>query len=131
MKKIYLTESQLRDIIQTTIEEQSFFKDGRNPLSRVRDAISGVKGMYRGEGYEYYSNLSSLQGFVKRLKRLDQPNEEVINQLGMLKTRVANSKMTQDRKDNIQKNIDLLITDFGKYRTRLDAILTALKNKQL
>jgi hypothetical protein len=131
MRKIYLTESQLRGIIQRTIEEQSFFKDGINPLSRVRDAISGLKGMYRGEGYEYYANLSSLQGFVKRLKRLDVPNEEVINQLGMLKTRVKNSKMTQDRKDNIQKNIDLLITDFGKYRTRLDAILTALKNKQL
>lgn len=131
MKKIYLTESQLRDIIQATIEEQSFFKDGRNPLSRVRDAISGLKGMYRGEGYEYYSNLSSLQGFVKRLKRLDQPNEEVIKQLETLKTRVENSKMTTARKDTIKKNIDLLITDFGKYRTRLDAILTALKNKQL
>jgi hypothetical protein len=131
MKKIYLTESQLRDIIQATIEEQSFFKDGRNPLSRVRDAISGLKGMYRGEGYEFYSNLSSLQGFVKRLKRLDVPNEEVINQLGMLITRIDNSKMKPAAKNAIKREINLLITDFGNYRTRLDGLITKLKNKQL
>ena len=131
MKKIYLTESQLRGIIQATIEEQSFFKDGRNPLSRVRDAISCLKGIYRGEGYEYYSNLSSLQGFVKRLKRLDQPNEEVIKQLGMLITRIDNSKMKPAAKNAIKREINLLITDFGNYRTRLDGLITKLKNKQL
>jgi len=131
MKKIYLTESQLRGIIQATIEEQSFFKDGRNPLSRVRDAISGLKGMYRGEGYEFYSNLSSLQGFVKRLKRLDVPNEEVIKQLETLKTRVKNGKMTKARKTQIIKYIDELISSFNVYRSKLDAIIRLLKNKQL
>ena len=131
MRKIYLTESQLRGIIQATIEEQSFFKDGRNPLSRVRDAISGLKGMYRGEGYEYYSNLSSLQGFVKRLKRLDVPNEEVIKQLETLKTRVKNSKMTTARKTDIIKYIDELISSFDVYRSKLDAIIRLLKMKQL
>ena len=131
MKKIYLTESQLRGIIKRTIEEGSFFKDGRNPLSRVRDAISGLKGIYRGEGYEYYSNLSSLQGFVKRLKRLDQPNEEVIKQLGMLKTRVNSSTMTSARKTKIIKYIDELISSFDVYRSKLDAIIRLLKITKL
>ena len=87
--------------------------------------------MYRGEGYEYYSNLSSLQGFVKRLKGLDVPNEEVIKQLGMLKTRVNSSTMTSARKTKIIRYIDELISSFGVYRSKLDAIIRLLKITKL
>jgi len=34
-------------------------------------------------------------------------------------------------KNAIKREINLLITDFGNYRTRLDGLITKLKNKQL
>jgi len=60
MKKVYLTESELRGVIHNTIQEesifskevverllqeQSFFKDGRNPLyqNKLNSTINNIK----------------------------------------------------------------------------------------
>jgi len=143
MKKVYLTESQLREVIHNTIQEesifqkevverllqeQSFFEDGRNPLSRVGDFIGGLKGMYKGEGYKYGEHSTALSRFLNRLKKLDAPNEEVMKHLNKLLTRIQNSSMTQDRKDALERMIQDVIREFNEYQSTLDSTINNIKS---
>ena len=143
MKKVYLTESQLREVIHNTIQEesifqkevverllqeQSFFEDGRNPLSRVGDFIGGVKGMYKGEGFKYGEHSTALSRFLNRLKKLDAPNEEVMKHLNKLLTRIQNSSMTQDRKDALERMIQDVIREFNEYQSTLDSTINNIKS---
>ena len=128
MKKIYLTESQLRAIIKRTIEEQSFFKDGRNPLSRIGDFFGGLKGTYKGEGFKYGEHSTALSRFLNRLKKLDVPNEEVMRHLDMLLTRIKNSSMTQERKAALVRMITNVKKEFGDYQDELDTTINKIKS---
>ena len=128
MKKIYLTESQLRGIIKRTIEEQSFFKDGRNPLSRIGDFFGGLRGTYKGEGFKYGEHSTALSRFLNRLKKLDVPNEEVMRHLDMLLTRIRNSSMTQERKAALERMITNVKTKFEEYQDELDTTINNIKS---
>jgi len=128
MRKIYLTESQLRGIIQRTIEEGSFFKDGRNPLSRVGDFFGGLRGTYKGEGFKYGEHSTALSRFLNRLKKLDVPNEEVMGHLDLLLTRIRNSSMTQDRKDALESMITNVKREFKEYQSELDTTINNIKS---
>lgn len=142
MKKVYLTESELREVIHNTIQEesifpkevveralqeQSFFEDGRNPLSRVGDFFGGLKGMYKGEGFKYGEHSTALSRFLNRLKKLDAPNEEVMKHLNKLLTRIQNSSMTQDRKDALERMIQDVIREFNEYQSTLDSTINNIK----
>ena len=143
MKKVYLTESQLREVIHNTIQEesifpkevvervlqeQSFFEDGRNPLSRVGDFFGGLKGIYKGEGFKYGEHSTALSRFLNRLKKLDAPNEEVMKHLNKLLTRIQNSSMTQDRKDALERMIQDVIREFNEYQSTLDSTINNIKS---
>ena len=128
MRKIYLTESQLRGIIKRTIEEQSFFKDGRNPLSRIGDFFGGLRSTYKGEGFKYGEHSTALSRFLNRLKKLDVPNEEVMRHLDMLLTRIINSSMTQDRKDALARMITNVKKEFDEYQSELDTTINNIKS---
>ena len=131
MRKVYLTEGQLRFIIESTIKEQSFFKDGRNPLSRLGDFIGGIKGIYRGEGYEYGASLTSLGRFLQRLKKLDKPNAEVIKHLDMLSQRIDKSSMNINKKDMLKGLIDGVKKEFNDYQAELDNVINTIKTGNL
>lgn len=128
MRKIYLTESQLRGIIQATIEEQSFFLDGRNPLSRVGDFFGGLRGTYKGEGFKYGEHSTALSRFLNRLKKLDVPNQQVMKHLDLLLTRIKNSSMTQDRKDVLERMITSVKKEFKEYQSELDTTINNIKS---
>jgi len=127
MRKIYLTESQLRGVIHNTIEEQSFFKDGRNPLSRVGDFFGGLKGIYKGEGFKYGEHSTALSRFLNRLKKLDAPNTEVMKHLDKLIDRIDKSSMTQDRKDGLKAMIQDVQKEFKEYQDELDSTINKIK----
>lgn len=143
MRKIYLTESQLRGVIHNTIEEesifqkevverllqeQSFFKDGRNPLSRVGDFFGGLKGMYKGEGFKYGEHSTALSRFLNRLKKLDVPNAQVMKHLDKLIDRIDKSSMTQDRKDGLKAMIQDVQREFKEYQDELDSTINKIKS---
>ena len=142
MKKVYLTESQLRGVIHNTIEEesmfskevverllqeQSFFEDGRNPLSRVGDFFGGLKGIYKGEGFKYGEHSTALSRFLNRLKKLDAPNTEVMKHLDKLIDRIDKSSMTQDRKDGLKAMIQDVQKEFKEYQDELDSTINKIK----
>jgi hypothetical protein len=85
-KVIKLTESDLENIVRKVIEEQETQEGVFDPLV---NAAQGLKGVWRGEGYDYFKYLSSLRGLTRKLKKLDAPNVKIMTQLTDLKNKVT------------------------------------------
>ena len=130
MKKIYLTESELRGVINNTISE-AFFTGGTNPLSWVGNMFGGLKGVYRGEGYEYGKSLTSLGRFLRKLKKLDKPNTEIIRYLDILSTKIDKSKMPQDKKTALKGLIDSVKKEFYEYQAELDDVINKISSNTI
>jgi len=131
MKKVYLTESELRGVINNTISEASFFKDGTNPLSRVGNMFGGLKGVYRGEGYEYGKSLTSLGRFLRKLKKLDKPNTEIIKYLDILSTKIDKGQMVQDKKTALKGLIDSVKNEFNEYQAELVNVINKISGNNV
>jgi len=131
MKKVYLTESELRLLIENTISEASFFNDGTNPLSRVGNMLGGLRGMYRGEGYEYGKSLVSLGRFLRKLKKLDKPNTEIIRYLGILSQKIDKGQIPQDKKNALKDLIDSVKTKFNEYQAEIDYVINQISSNNI
>ena len=130
MKKVYLTESELRGIINNTISE-AFFTGGTNPLSWVGNMFGGLKGVYRGEGYEYGKSLTSLGRFLRKLQKLDKPNTEIIGYLDILSQKIDKSKMSQDKKTALKGLIDSVKKEFYEYQAELDDVINKISSNNI
>lgn len=113
MKKVItLTESQLTELIQNIIEEQKLNEDF---FGSVKDKWRGLKGLNRGYGMVYFENMSKLERLIRKLIRLDEPNQQVMNELLDLKQKVSGLNIPQNRKDAITTLIDNSTYHFNKY----------------
>jgi len=130
MKKVYLTESELRGVINNTISE-AFFTGGTNPLSWVGNMFGGLKGVYRGEGYEYGKSLTSLGRFLRKLQKLDKPNTEIIGYLDILSQKIDKSKMSQDKKTALKDLIDPVKKEFNEYQAKLDDVINKISGNNI
>lgn len=120
MKKIVkITEQDLARIVKKTIEEQEM-EEGL--FDGVKDEYQGLKGVWRGEGYDYYKYTSSLRNIAKKLKKLDEPNHKTMIELNSLKSKVGTSKMDKTKKQNLVDTIDKAIQYFNAYAGLIDKI---------
>jgi hypothetical protein len=128
MKKVIkLTESDLNRIVKKVITEET----NEGIFDNVKDTYRGVKGVKRGYGMDYFQNMSKLENLVKKLKKLDNPNESVMLELEKLKLKVTNLNMPQQRKDALVALINNSLYHFNKYSTINDQILTQIKTLNL
>jgi Glu-tRNA(Gln) amidotransferase subunit E-like FAD-binding protein len=118
-KVIKLTEADLENIVRKVIEEQETQEGIFDPLV---NAAQGLKGVWRGEGYDYFKYLSSLRGLTRKLKKLDAPNVKIMTQLTDLKNKVTVSKMPTDKKQNLINTIDKAIAHFNAYSNLINTI---------
>jgi Mg2+ and Co2+ transporter CorA len=118
-KVIKLTEADLENIVRKVIEEQETQEGVFDPLVNT---AQGLKGVWRGEGYDYFKYLSSLRQQVQRLKKLDAPNHKIMAQLSNLKSKIQVSKMPTDKKDNLLRTIDAAISHFTSYANLINTI---------
>jgi hypothetical protein len=130
MKKVYLTESELRGVINNTISE-AFFTGGTNPLSWVGNMFGGLKGVYRGEGYEYGKSLTSLGRFLRKLQKLDKPNTEIIGYLDILSQKIDKSKMSQNKKTALKDLIGSVKKEFYEYQAELDDVINKISGNNI
>lgn len=120
MKKVVkITEQDLVNIVRKTIQEQEV-EEGI--FDGVKDAYQGLKGVWRGEGYDYYKYTSSLRNIAKKLKKLDEPNHKTMIELNSLKSKVGVSKMDPTKKQNLVDTIDKAIQYFNAYAGLIDKI---------
>jgi len=118
-KVVKLTEADLENIVRKVIEEQETQEGVFDPLV---NAAQGLKGVWRGEGYDYFKYLSSLRGLTRKLKKLDAPNVKIMTQLTDLKNKVTVSKMPTDKKQNLINTIDKAIAHFNAYSGLINTI---------
>jgi len=118
-KVIKLTEADLENIVRKVIEEQETQEGVFDPLV---NAAQGLKGVWRGEGYDYFKYLSSLRGLTRKLKKLDAPNVKIMTQLTDLKNKVTVSKMPAAKKQNLIDTIDKAIAHFNAYSNLINTI---------
>lgn len=100
------------------------------PTEGISDMVSGLKGVWRGEGYDYFKYLSSLKRYMNSLQKLDKPNQKIMNELSSLKNKITSSKMPQQKRDNLIRTIDSAIGHFNSY-TNLVQQIGALASQKL
>ena len=61
--KIKLTETQVHEIINSGDMDEAM-------LDSVRNTYQGVRGFFKGQGYNYFKHISELKNYIKDLKRL-------------------------------------------------------------
>ena len=118
-KVVRLTESDLERIVNKVIQEQEMEEGIFDPIV---DRYQGLKGVWRGEGYDYFKHLSSLRGLTRQLKKLDVPNAKIMTQLTDLKTKVSASKMPPNKKQNLTDTIDKAVQHFEAYSKLINTI---------
>ena len=118
-KVIKLTESDLNRLVQRVIEEQEMEEGIFDPIVNT---YQGLKGVWRGYGYDYFKYLSSLRQLTRKLKKLDEPNAKIMTQLKDLKNKVQGSKMPPDKKQNLETSIDGAINHFTAYSNLINTI---------
>ena len=129
MKQIVkLTESDLNRIVKKVLNEQ---ENNEGIFDKAQDIYRGVKGVKRGYGMDYFQNMSRLENLVKKLKKIDVPNEQVMIELSNLRTKVSSLNIPQQRKDAILSLIDNSLYHFKKYSSINDQILSKIKTLNL
>lgn len=127
-KTIKLTEDDIRKIVNKIISEQ---ESNEGLFDNIKDTYRGVKGLKRGYGMDYFQNMSKLENLVKKLKKLDEPNQKVMSELTQLRAKVNSLNMPQQRKNALLALIDNSIFHFNKYSTVNDQILSQIKSLNL
>lgn len=118
-KTIKLSENDLMKLVNKILNEE---EQNEGFVDSIKDVYSGVKGAWRGEGYDYFKHLSGLRNLMKDLKQIDKPNHEIMKRLSNLKLKISASKMPQDKKNRLSNNIDLAINHFNQYSNLIDLI---------
>ena len=95
----------------------------------LSDMVSGLKGVWRGEGYDYFKYLNKLKSSMSNLQRLDKPNHKIMNELTGLKNKISQSKMPTDKKNNLTSAIDSAIGHFNSYVSLIKQIDTIASQK--
>jgi hypothetical protein len=120
MKKIiYLTEEDLYKISQRVIKESEIEEGIFDGISNM---VQGLKGVWRGEGYDFFKYLNSLKGMAKDLKKLDQPNIKIMTKLTDLKNKITASKMPPEKKGQLISEIEKALEKFNDYSYHIDNI---------
>ena len=92
------------------------------PTEGLSDMVSGLKGVWRGEGYDYFRYLNNLKRQMDSLQKLDKPNQKIMNELSSLKNKITSSKMPPQKRDNLIRTIDSAIGHFNSYTNLVQQI---------
>jgi hypothetical protein len=123
MANIIITEEQLKQLM----DEASIGDDIAN--LRFGNVAKGLKGAWRREGYDYFSYLNTLKNILRKLDKIDKPNESIMNDLEKIKSSLSSSKMPQSKKNNIINAIDTAKSHFLQYRAIIDQLTKKLETK--
>jgi len=94
-------------------------------------SLGNLKGVKRGYGMDYFQNMSALDRLIKKLKKLDEPNIQVMNELAALNAKVSNLNMPQQRKQALTSLIENSLYHFNAYYRINDQIINQIKTLNL
>lgn len=123
MSNIIITEKQLIHLLN----EASIGNDIVN--LKIGNITKGLKGFWQGEGYDYFSYLNTLKNVLKKLDKIDKPNEIILDELDKIKQSLINSSLSQHKKNTIVKAIDAAKSNFLQYRATINDLVKKLEKK--
>lgn len=124
-KNIIISEEQLNRL--KPLMEDSLIGDISN--LRFDNIGKGLKGVWRGDGYDYFSYLNSMKKILSKLNKIDEPNKKVLDELDRLKLKLYKSKMNQTKKTAIVNSINSAQRHFTDYRNQVKNIINKLETK--
>ena len=92
----------------------------------IQDTFQGLKGAFTGKGFGYFKFLSSLRNLVRKLKKIDEPNEKVIENLKKLRDKIEQAQglesLEDEKRDRLTYAIDKAIESFRNYSRYVNTI---------
>lgn len=123
MKKIvYLNENDLFRMAKRILKEEEM-KEGI--FDGISNVYQGLKGVWRGEGYDFFRYMNQLKNTVGDLKKHSASIEKLKN----LKDKIIASKVPPDKKAELIQEIDRLIVSFEKYSQELNNVEQNVNNR--
>lgn len=121
-----ITEQERKLILEMHESKKNEQNIDENIFQNISDKWTGLKGIVRGYGSGYFEGMSKLDRLIKRLKKLDEPNVKVMDELKDLKNKVQTYNIPQKRKQAIIDLIDNSVFHFEKYNSINDQIITQI-----
>jgi hypothetical protein len=120
--KIKLTETQINEIMNSGEVDEALFDS-------LRNTYQGVRGFFKGQGFNYFKHISELKNYIKDLKRLDAPNHKIMVRLTILENKIMSSNMEDSKKTELSDKLKEVVKHFNDYSTGINGIESMLQQK--
>jgi hypothetical protein len=116
MKK-NLTEKDLNRIVKKVVSENK-----KETSEGLKDTWTGVKGFFRGHGYNYSKNLSKLYNILEDISYSDSYLEKIKLKCEQIVDDAANAKMPDEKSEHILNIANNIISTIESYDDKMDKI---------
>ena len=136
MKKIVkLTESDVRRIVERVKSdpglEEGFLGDLAGDVGRLRfgNIRQGLKGLWKGEGYNYYRQLNILKRGVAKSKRYEMAYADVMRDLKYAQVDISESDIPEDKKNELLGHLGRAISSYDSYKSSIASLGSIVDRK--
>lgn len=112
-----LTEQDINRIIKKVVKE-----DYSETNEGLKDTWSGVKGFFRGQGYNYTKNLSKLSGILNDISYSDDYLNKIKSKCEKIVDDSMRAKIPDEKSDHILQIVNDIITTINSYDEKMDII---------
>ncbi len=117
MNKNILKESDITRIVNKVISENK-----RKTNEGLKDTWSGVKGFFRGQGYNYTKNLSKLSGILNDISYSDDYLNKIKSKCEKIVDDSMRAKIPDEKSGHILQIVNDIITTINSYDEKMDII---------
>jgi len=136
MKKVIkLTESDIRRIVERVQSdheiEEGFVGDLVGDIGRLRfgNIRQGIKGLWKGEGYNYYRQLNILKRAVSKSKRYEMAYADVMKDLKYAQVDISESDIPEDKKNELLGHLGRAISSYDSYKSSISSLGSIVDQK--
>jgi hypothetical protein len=136
MKKIVkLTESDLKRIVERVKSEseidEGFIGDLVGDVGRLRfgNIRQGIKGLWKGEGYNYYRQLNILKRAVSKSRRYEMAYADVMRDLKYAQVDISESDIPDDKKNELLGHLGRAISSYDSYKSSISSLGSIVDQK--
>lgn len=129
MRKIVrISESDIRRIMERVKYEQEieegFLGDLAGDIGRLRfgNIRQGLKGLWKGEGYNYYRQLNILKRAVTKSKRYEMAYADVMKDLKYTQVDISESDIPEDKKNELLGHLNRAISSYDSYKSAITSL---------
>lgn len=121
--KLIINENQLK-----SLTNEEFFADDLKSF-KLKNISKGIKGFWRGEGYEYFSYLNSVLTILKSVEDNLQFLNKLENEINNLDNKIRKSKLSRNKKVSVRSFFTNIIEKYKELNSTVKASKKRLEEK--